>query len=333
MNTVLLYNNLKSKRDKNSFFDILSKDGKKIDRLHINKSNLRYLNFVGYDNLKYLWICSSALKLIDLPTNLKSLFISLYNINQNFWNSRKTPEEIRMKILENFTEANYKKVGDRMVCKKEFKIDISKNYDLNSLILIIPGLKKIDLSKNNHLKGLQLTTTLTDIDLTANKELLDLYLHSDISSIDLSQNNELTQVTLISYYLSDVDLTKCFKLENITLDLLLLKDINLSENKAIVNIFIKSDKLKNINISNNKYLTRLTLNCPLLENTNFSKNKKLEYIWIKSNKIDTIDLSNHKYIKTLRIYCCNLNSLILNKKIKNKDLKIYGSLNLNVYFK
>lgn len=319
----------KSQADKALFNSLISKNKPNIERIQLLKSNIKEFDFIECDNLKHLWICSSLLKSIKVPSKLESIILWSYNINKSLGDNLNTVE---YEIINTFIKVNYKSVISLMKYREEVKLDISENYNLKYLNLIIPGIKNLDLKNNIHLNVLKITAiSLKNIDLSANKELSELYLDSGIESIDISQNKNLMKIFLKSHYLDKINLTNNINLMCIILDLNKLQNINLSNNKKVNNVFVKSNIIEDIDLSNNTCLTILTIVSPI-KKLDLSSNPNLIHLVICSKELDILDLSKHKYIKELKIDCPKMNTLILNNKIKDNNLKIYSSPNLNTYY-
>jgi len=217
-----------------------------------------------------------------------------------------------LKGIEYFTNLTFLNCGALTSLES---IDVSKNINLQTLVLRGSSIETIDLSKNINLQTLYLDDVgIKTIDVSKNINLQTLWLNDvDIKTIDLSKNINLQGLGL-SYdgNLQSLDLSKNINLQSLNLEWSSIGTIDVS---------------KNIN------LQYLNLSTTLIETLDVSKNINLQYLDLrnllsgdKDMKIKTLDVSHNIKLTDLALSGCSVTSLYMKNGVKkNFDFTMIGS--------
>jgi len=145
-------------------------------------------------------------------------------------------------------------------------IDFSKNINLQTLYLDYVGIKTIDVSKNINLQWLHLNgTEIGTIDVSKNINLqgLDLEGTTGIQTIDVSKNINLRSLDLYYTGIQTIDVSKNINLEWLNLSTTLIETLDVSKNINLQGLDLRYGwrgmKIKTLDVSHNIKLTDLRL--------------------------------------------------------------------------
>ncbi|WP_320052610.1 hypothetical protein [uncultured Acetobacteroides sp.] len=252
-----------------------------------------------------------SLEGVEYFTNLEKLYCE-------------TPKEIANLNLSKNTKLHL------LYLAKVKSLDISKNNELDTLMLVGNQLPSIDLSKktklivfqstennftsldvsqNTKLRNLKCTLSkLATIDVSNNKELVELNLESNqLSSINISQNTKLKVLNCINNQLASIDVSKNVNLTSLDCNNNNLSAIYLGNNTNLRNLYCSGNKLSAIDISNCTNLLDFQCNNNSLSAIDISKNLELTEFYCSNNMLSTIDGSKNTEINWLR---CDNNKLV-----------------------
>lgn len=183
------------------------------------------------------------------------------------------------------------------------EIDLSKNDNLEWVVLSNNSLNNLDVSKNINLKSLYVSNNgLTSIDLSNNLLLENVDLSSNqISSIDLSNLTALKSLFLSDNQVSSLVVKDNSLLESLTVASNKLSEIDLSNNEALINLNLSDNQLRKVDLANNLLLKELNISSNLLNDLEITKHALLTTLDIAFNNFDFVNLESQKSLERLTL--------------------------------
>lgn len=166
-----------------------------IDRLSLDRCNLKAVDVSGCRNLSYLSVDNNSLTSLDVSKCNKLESISAKD------NGIRKLDVTKCKLLMYLTVDNNKlKSIDISKCKKLFELGLSGNKKLS----------KIDISKQKQLSMLDISNTrIKKLDTRKNKELSTVDFHNTpVSKVDFSKNKNLYSICYYGSKLKKYDLSR-----------------------------------------------------------------------------------------------------------------------------
>ena len=194
------------------------------------------------------------------------------------------------------------------------------------------GLKKIDISKNVNLEKVILGyTELQEIDVSNNPELLELDCDStNVTHLDVSHNPKLQVLSCSRTDIAELDISNNKLLEDLTIDETNIEEINVEEleNLKYLNC---PPQVKEIDLKNNKKLEGLGIDYTEISEIDLSENKNLQvFDCTGASNLKELDLSNNPKLETIYCVKSGIKKLDLSNNPKvfevdcNKDTVIIG---------
>ena len=226
-----------------------------LKQIRISNGEIRdFRALAEFINLEELRLFSST-ELIEFPVSntLTLVQISPHYISDNL-------------SFHNLPQLNYLNIRLNLT-NIPLEIDISQNAELETLILPINNIARVNLEGNPKLDYVDISeNNLEEIDFSKNPLLETLFLNGNLlSNIDLRNNPQLVELNLSGNRLTSIDIT-----ENT-----LLSDFNISKNLFVGDgpDLSQNQELINLNMSNNKIATLDITSPPNLEYVDLSFNQ------------------------------------------------------------
>lgn len=298
--------------------------------LYLDNNNITSLDLSNNASLSHLYLLKMDLSEVVLNSNLYSLILGVISQDLNAFKNITSIKQLTLSKssignleLENFkqlerfdikdeskitnmslnndSDLDFRIEGDTYNKSSVYSLSIT-NTSLSEVILSNVKLNKVFLSKNYHMKRLDLSSNeLTSIDLSDCYALeeLDLY-NNNLKEIDLSNNSYLKDLDLSDNQLTNIDLSN---LNTSSSNL----DLDLDDNPLIFDILMKNNET-------------LTLN----EKIKLPAGDKFEYV-IDDKSIATIDGNNVTALKE--------GATTIKMNFINSNGNVYGSYQNKGYVK
>lgn len=171
--------------------------------------------------------------------------------------------------IEDFTALKFLNANNNNITT----VDLSKNTDLQTLLIASNPLSTIDVSSLTDLQTLGVgSTSLSSIDVSNNPDLLTLWAYStNLTAIDVSNNLSLQVLHVANTNVSTLDVSANTGLLNLDISTTPIASLDLSTNVDITNLDVENaDNLTTLDLTNNPDLTYMTLsNTDNLETVDF----------------------------------------------------------------
>lgn len=172
-----------------------------------------------------------------------------------------------------------------------------------TLVLNIPNMNRLDISKSYNLVSLNMLCNLSALDVSGNKKLSRLSVCSGIETIDLHDNTVLTDIYLGCPNLSALDVSSNTELKSLTLIPCKVTNIDLSNNLQLCHLDVSGISFaKTLDLSANSHLTFLKMTqCTNPIDMDLSKNILLDTLNFTGNNTAKLNLSNNSKLRTLHV--------------------------------
>ena len=239
-------------------------------------------------NLKAVVLSNVKQENLDFSYN-KLLEVLLVNVNDNHHTIQKTTKSLNLSQNTMLRELSV------TLASEDSSLDYSHLNNLATLVIteskirsiILPNnVRKVDLA-DNHITDI-------DLSHQYNLESLRLQ-QNPIHQIDVKKLNNLKYLNLHNTLINQsLDLSQNVKLEELYLGLDggKIEALDLSNNPNLTNLYVRS-QLKKINLNNNHNLKELRLTYNHLETLDLSKNLVLDYLGLDGNHISNLKIPNH----------------------------------------
>lgn len=202
-------------------------------------------------------------------------------------------------------------------------IDISHNYNLESLACFRSNITELDTDNNPKLRDVNCSESpICELNLSNNSQLvfLDCF-HCDLKELDVSNLTQLKylycnenpitsliglndNINLEWLYchamgLSSLDISKCPKLTELSCWGNDLKVLDVSNNRELYLLWCGSTNISELDLSNNPKLKSFDCLGNFISTIDFSNNNLLEYIGVGSNLLRELDVSCCPKLATL----------------------------------
>ena len=267
-----------------------------IDNITFGNDNV-YVNVQG-STINTLSIYSRPPTLVMNEAKVKNLYIGGM-LDQSFMNTIDYPEEIRSLGIEILGQS----------------IDLSRYIHLDSLALVAPELKSLDLHyQNQSLRALTLECpSLESLRLTDCNKIKSLDCsNSQLSTLDISGCSGLTSINCSDNHLSNLNIGSCVLLEALRCSNNSISALNLSSCNQLAILSCEGNRLTQLDLNNCNQLAGLSCGNNNLTRLDLSNCTQLWNLECSGNNLSELELSNNTNLRTL--YCASnrLSTLTVN---------------------
>lgn len=165
-----------------------------------------------------------------------------------------------------------------------------------------PNLKKVDLSKNEKLRSVDLSNTGVEELRTGAAKIKVLKAENNkIKKLDLSKNSDLEKIYLNSGSIEELT-TGSIGIKEIQVVANKIKELNLSKNKSLEELFVGSNGLKEIILPEKSSLLNINALDNNLSDIDLSNQLNLSNLVVSQNKIKSLDISKNTKLNGLACY-------------------------------